>query len=270
MCEILLFLRFSKQYSMTPNQFQNKVATAPQLDFGDIFTRAINLFGKTWLQGLLMIVLQFVSVLGLYFIIMVPLLASGFLMDGQQVEGNDAVSIVIVILIFLMYLVIIIAATILNVGMQAAFYRIIRVKDRNKDSEMGINFGMFFKKRHLKKLTIFSLAYIGIFVLAYILCILPIFYAIVPLQFALIIYAFHPEWSVNEILTAGFKLGNKKWGISFALLFVSAICAYLVGLLACLIGVYVTFSFILLPGYLVYKDVIGFTEDEDLISQIGA
>lgn len=255
---------------MTLNQFKNKVDTAPMLDFGDIFSRAIALFQKVWLQGFLMFILQFVSLMGLYFIVMIPLFASGFVLDGQQVDGNDALSFVIIGLIFLLYLVIIVVATILNLGLQAAFYRIVRVKDRNKETEAGINFGMFFKKRYLKKLTIFSLAYVGIIIAAYILCVIPIFYVIVPLQFALLVFAFFPDWSVNDIFTAGFKLGNKKWGVAFALLLVSGISAYIVGFLACLIGVYVTISFIFLPGYLVYKDVIGFTEDEDLIAQIGA
>lgn len=254
---------------MTLNQFKNKVETASLLDFGDIFSRAIALFQKVWLQGLLMFVLQFVTIIGLYFVIMVPLLASGFLIDGPQVGGSAALSFVLMSLLFVLYVAIAIAAIILNVGLQAAFYRIVRVKDRNRETEDGINFGMFFKKKYLKKLTIFSLAYVGVMIAACILCVLPIIYVIVPLQFSLIIFAFFPDWSVNDILTAGFKLGNKKWGITFALLLVSALSAYIVGFLACIIGVYVTISFILLPGYLVYKDVIGFTEDEDLIAQIG-
>lgn len=254
---------------MTLSQFKNKVSTAPILDFGDLFSRAIALFQKVWLQGLLMFILQFVSLMGLYFIIVIPLLTSGYLLGGEAPDGNEALSVVLLVLLVILYIVIAIAATILNVGLQAAFYRIVRVKDRNKESEPGINFGMFFKKQYFKKLAVFSLAYIGIMIVAYILCVIPIFYAIVPLQFALIIFAFFPDWSVNDIITAGFVLGNKKWGLTFALLLVSAICAYVVGFLACFVGIYVTISFILLPGYLVYKDVIGFTEDEDLIAQIG-
>ena len=269
MCKILLFLRLLKKWIMTLNQFKNKVAVAPQLDFGDIFSRAIELFQKVWLQGLLMFVLQFVSLMGVYVIVMVPMLASGFALDGQQIEEGEVLSFVLMGLLFVLYLVIIVVATILNVGLQAAFYRIVRVKDRSKDVEFGVNFGMFFKKAYLKKLVVFSLAYIGIFILSYILCVLPIFYTIIPLQFALIIFAFYPHWSINDVLTAGFKLGNKKWGIAFALLLVSTICAYVVGFIACFVGVYVTISFIFLPAYLIYKDVIGFTEDEDIIARIG-
>ena len=72
-----------------------------------------------------------------------------------------------------------------------------------------------------------------------------------------------------HIIKAAFKLGNKKWGITFALLFVCSVTAYFVGLIACGIGIYATTSFIFLPSYLVYKKVVGFSEVEDAIARIG-
>ncbi len=254
---------------MTIDQFIDKLHKAPRLDFGNIFSEAINLFQKVWLQGFLMLLLNFATLMGLYAVVMIPLFASGFLLEQDPDSMNTVVSVLLIGIIFLLYIAVVIGASTLNVGLLAAFYRITRMKDRNKKSEAGVNFGMFLKKKHLKKLLVFSLAYLGITLVSYMLFLLPLIYAAVPLQFSIIIYAFHPEWSIKEIFKAGFELGNKKWGITFALLFVGAIAAYTAGLLACFIGIYFTMSFIFLPGYLVYKEVIGFTEVEDVIAQIG-
>lgn len=254
---------------MTTDQFTDKINKAPRLDFGNIFSDAITLFQKVWLQGFLMILLGSVTFIGLYTVMMIPMLASGFILEQDAGDMNTVVSILLMGLMFLMYIVIIIAATTLNVGLQAAFYRIIRVKDRNLKSEVGVNFGMFLKKRHLKKLFLFSLIYLLILGISYVLLIVPLLYTVVPMQYAVIIYAFHPEWSIKQILKAGFDLGNKKWGITFALLLVGGLAAYAVGLLACFIGIYFTMSFIYLPAYIIYKEVVGFTEVEDVIAQIG-
>ncbi len=247
-----------------------KIKQAPYLDFGEVFNDAFALYQKVWLQGLLMIILSFLSFMGLYMILIVPMMASSFFIDGQINSGESVGSILLMVCMFLIYIFIIAGAIIANLGLQAAFYRIVRVKDRNSDQMPGVNFGMFFKKEYVKKLAVFSLAYLGIMILSYILCVLPILYVCIPLQFSLIIFAFHPEWSLSDIFTVGFRLGNKKWGISFALALVCGILAYIVGFLACVVGIYATMSFIILPGYLIYKKVVGFTEVEDAIAQIGS
>ena len=254
---------------MTTNQFTDKIHKAPRLDFGNVFSDAIALFQKVWLQGFLMVLLGFVIVMGLYTMMMIPMLASGFILEQNPEDMNTVVSVLLMGVIFLTYMVIIIVATTLNVALQAAFYRITRLKDRNVKTEVGVNFGMFLKKRHLKKLFLFSLIYMVILGVSYVFLILPLFYVMIPMQYALIIYAFYPEWSIKEILKAGFELGNKKWGITFALMLVGGIAAYTVGFLACFVGVYFTLSFVYLPVYLIYKEVVGFTEVEDVIAQIG-
>lgn len=254
---------------MTTNQFTDKIHKAPRLDFGNVFSDAITLFQKVWLQGFLMTLLGAATFMGLYAVMMIPLYASIFFLEQNPEDMNTVVSVLLMGVVFLIYIVIIVVAVTLNVGLQAAFYRIVRMKDRNMKSEVGVNFGMFLKKKHLKKLFLFSLIYMVILGFSYALLILPLFYTMVPMQYALIIYAFHPEWSIKQILKAGFDLGNKKWGITFALMFVGGIAATAVGFLACGIGIYFTMTFVYLPGYLIYKEVIGFTEVEDIIAQIG-
>ncbi|MFC4634843.1 hypothetical protein ACFO3O_13050 [Dokdonia ponticola] len=256
---------------MTFLQIQEKINKNNPVDFGDVFGEAINLFQKVWLQGFLLLVLSFLIQYGLSLLMYIPAIALEFIVDDQALEGDfNIVAILVMILFLVLYLVTLIVVTTFNFGLQAAFYRIVRVKERNKRAELGINFGMFFKKKHIKKLFIFSMAQAGIGILAFMLCVIPILYVFIPLQFALIIFAFHPDLTINEIYKAAFNLGNAKWGVTFGLVFVSGILASIVGLVACFIGIYFTLSFVYLPAYLVYKRVVGFYEDDDAIAQIGA
>ncbi|MEP0264855.1 hypothetical protein [Dokdonia sp.] len=255
---------------MTFPQLLEKIQRNPSVDFGNVFSDAFNLYQKVWLQGLLLQLLGILVQYGMSMILYIPLLVLGFVAPDQPGEDLNGASIFILIVFVVMYLVMIVVLATFNFGLQAAFYRIVRMKDRNKKTEKGVNFGMFFKKKHLKKIFILSMAHIGISILAVMLCILPIFYVLIPLQFAIIIFAFYPDLSINDIYKAAFKLGNAKWGIAFGLMLVSGILAGLVGLLACVIGIYFTISFVYLPGYIIYKEVVGFYEDEDVIAQIGA
>jgi hypothetical protein len=77
------------------------------------------------------------------------------------------------------------------------------------------------------------------------------------------IFAFNPELSVGDIVSASFKLGHKKWLLSFGLLIVSGILAEIVGLLMCGIGVLFTAAFVYHPTYFIYKNVIGFENDSE-------
>ena len=155
---------------------------------------------------------------------------------------------------------------VVSFGMQSAFFRICMQKDLN--TATSDDYFYFFKKKNIPKILKLSLASTVITVLALSLCVLPIIYVIVPLMFFPIMFAFNPELSASEIIKASFALGNKKWLITFGLLFVSVILAYIVGFMMCLIGIYVTTSFVYLPAYHIYKEVIGF-EDTNEINRIG-
>jgi uncharacterized protein (DUF927 family) len=83
----------------------------------------------------------------------------------------------------------------------------------------------------------------------------------------IVIYAFNPDLSISEIIKLSFDLGNKKWLITFGIVIVASLLAGIVGMLMCLVGIYITASFSYLPPYLIYKDVVGF-EDENENPQI--
>lgn len=255
---------------MTFSEIQEKISKNAPVDFGAVFGSSIDLFQKVWLQGFLLLLLSFLVQYGLFLIMYIPAIGLEFVVGDQVGEDFNIMGVLVLVLFVLLSLVMSIVVTTFNFGLQAAFYRIVRVKDRNQQSQQGINFGMFFKKKYIKKLFVFSMAQVGISMLAVMLCVIPIFYVFIPLQFAVILFAFHPDLTINELYKAAFKLGNAKWGITFGLMFISVLLAAIVGFLACLIGIYFTFSFVYLPAYFIYKEVVGFYEDDDAISKIGA
>ena len=72
----------------------------------------------------------------------------------------------------------------------------------------------------------------GIAVLAQFLFVLPYIYAFVPLAYFTIIFANNPDLSEGEIVKASFKLGNKKWLITFGTMFVAGLLGML-GIIGC-------------------------------------
>ena len=105
------------------------------------------------------------------------------------------------------------------------------------------------------------LASVGIAIIAALLCYLPIFYVMVPLTYFGFIFAFNPELSVNDIIKISFKLGNKKWLISFGLMIVASLMSQIVGLILCGIGVLFTAAFVFHRFDLIYKSVVGFENE---------
>ncbi|MGB1308316.1 MAG: hypothetical protein ACPG6B_05365 [Oceanihabitans sp.] len=249
---------------MVFSEFEKKVQNAKQLDFGDIFNKSIELFKKVWLQGLVMLLLTMLLMLPLYFLFTMPLVGLGLLdssMLEQGVEPNPVLMIPFGLCSMLMSLI----AMVIGFGMKAGFYRICKLKDLQ---EAGPDDYFYYLKRpYLGKLVKLSLAIFGISFLATLLCVFPLIYVIVPIALMNVIFAFNPELSVREIIKAGFALGNKKWLLTFGLLFVTGLLAGVVGMLLCFVGVYVTASFSYLPAYYIYKESIGFN-DEDEIKQI--
>ena len=124
-----------------------------------------------------------------------------------------------------------------------------------------MSFGMFFKSKYIVKAFILSIATTLIAVVAALACYLPLFYVIIPLTLLIVIFSFNPDLSVGDLIKLSFKLGTKKWLVTFGLVIVSSILAEVVGLLLCGIGIFATASFIYLPTYYIYKDVIGFDEN---------
>ena len=256
---------------MTVTEIQHRIQNAKDLDFGTIFNQSIELFKKVWVQGLVTLLLNIVLAIPILMIVYIPLLFMGLTdaftssYDPYDQYAQSEVSPVMLIVMFLVYLFMIIAMSTISFGLKAAFYRICKLRDLE---QMGKeDYFYFFKKPYFGKTLKLALVFTGISVLATLLCVIPIIYAVVPLSLMIVIYAFNPDMSISDIIKLSFELGNKKWLITFGLLFVSGLLAGIVGFIMCGFGVYVTASFSYLPAYFIYKETIGF-DDENSIQQI--
>lgn len=253
---------------MTVSEIQRRIQNAKDLDFGTIFNQSIELFKKVWVQGLVTLLLNMVLAIPLMMIVYIPLVIMGVTdayTNSYDPYVQSDVNPLMLIVMMVVYLFMIAAMSIIGFGLKAAFYRICKMRDLD---EMGKeDYFYFFKKPYLGKTIKLGLAFAGISLLAALLCVIPIIYAIVPLSLMVVVYAFNPDMSISDIIKLGFDLGNKKWLITFGLMFVSGLLAGVIGFLMCFVGVYVTASFSYLPPYFVYKDVIGF-DDENEMKQI--
>jgi len=246
---------------MTLLELQSRIQDARALDFGDIFNKSIELFKKVWVQGLVMLLLTMVMMLPLYLLMYLPMIAAGFI-DPSMFEYGYEPSPILMAPFFLLMLVFSFVGMVISFGMKASFYRICKMKDLN---EMGSeDYFYYLKKPYLGKVMRLALISFGIALLATLLCVIPIFYVMVPLTLMNVIFAFNPELSASEIVKAGFDLGNKKWLITFGLMVVSGFLAGIVGMLMCFVGVYITASFSYLPAYYIYKDAVGFDKSDEM------
>ncbi|WP_370101677.1 hypothetical protein [Xanthomarina gelatinilytica] len=243
------------------NILLEKIDRSKTLDFGDIFSNSIELFKKVWVQGLIMMLLMMVILIPFYLVMYLPFIGMGFL-DMDAYSYNNDISPILMIPFFIMIFVFSIVAMVLSFGMKASFYRICKMKDLNEAG--SDDYFYYLKKPYLGKVIVLSLMTFGISLLATLLCFLPIIYVMVPITLINVIFAFNPDLSASDIIKAGFRLGNKKWLITFGLIVISAILAELVGLLMCFVGIFVTASFSYIPAYFVYKESVGFQNPNDL------
>ncbi|WP_034043524.1 hypothetical protein [Wocania ichthyoenteri] len=247
-----------------------KIERAKELDFGTIFSESIELFKKTWLQGFLLQLFTMIVMLPLIIVLYVPMIGmviaqqeSGYA-DSEAFNGFFA-GMSIMYILFVIVGVFVLGA--ISVALNAGFFRMMKKLDYNEQVATS-DFFYFVKGKYLSKTFMLMLVSILIAIPAALLCYIPLIYAIVPLSYFGLMFAFNPEFSVGEIVKSSFKLGNKKWLISFGLIIVSSLLAQIVGMLMCFIGVLFTATFVYHPTYLIYKKVIGFDETS-AIEEIG-
>ncbi len=252
----------------TLNNILRKINTVKTLDFGTVFSDSIELFKRTWLQGLITIILTGVLAVPLGFIIYIPLVFLGIISpDSFEKPEPSGVAVLAIILTLLLAIVVLVLANALKVGLLSAYFRIMKIKD------LGLNLSddylFFLKRKYLGKTINLGLIMVGIYLVAALMCILPVFYVIIPVHYMIVIYALNPDMPNKDIVKAGFALGNKKWFFTFGIVFISAILSLIVGFLMCFIGLYVTQQFAYTPFYLIYKEVIGLEDELDELNQIG-
>ena len=236
-----------------------RIQHSAKVDFGQILGDSFTLFGKVWVQALLHALIALGITIPFVLLIYVPLMP--FYLDLLGNDGYFAVSepfsgftvvywIGYGLLMFIMALVI----NAITVAIAAHFMKVLWMADSGQEIPSGGY--LDYLKGNFNKLIILSLASMGIALLAALLCYLPIFYVMVPLQLLVAIFAFNSQLSVSEIIRASFKLGNKYWLTLFGLIIISSLIAQL-GVLLCLVGVFITAYFIYVPLYLFYRDSVG-------------
>lgn len=242
----------------------NKIQISKSIDFGELFNESLGVFKKVWVQGLL---LQLFSTL-----VMLPFFVSFYLPyftlvfgDGfdQTMSSTDLNSAILdefgtsLVWIYLIIFIVSIVSSILYLG----FYRVIREIDHGNPFLIS-DFFYFFRTPILGKSIRLLLAYTGISVLAALLCLIPLIYAIVPLMFMLPVFSYNSHLSISETTKVAFALGTKKWGITFITFILNIILFYVITFVTCGLGALFVSCFLYLPQYIIYKKVIGFDAAE--------
>ncbi len=253
---------------MMSNTLFDKIENSTPVDFGDIFNKSIELFKKVWLQGFLHLLISMAIMIPLFIVIYIPIFAlagisgyeNAYAEYGDYNYPSEEISVGLIILFVILVVVMSMIATAFQFGITAHFYRVCRQVDLGLPESSG--YFMFFKGKYLGKVFVIAISSFGIALLATLLCYLPLFYVMVPLQLLGVIFAFNPDLSASDLIKASFKLGNKIWLVAFGLILISSMLAQLVGMLLCFVGIFFTASFIYMPIYTMYKDAIGFEDSE--------
>jgi hypothetical protein len=240
-------------------EIQHKIQNAKHLDFGHIFSESIELFKKVWVQGLITVLLSLGLTIPFIFVITIPMSFLGILGENNPSMADDIVPLMLLVVLLVCF-ILVVGLTIVLLGLKAAFYRIIFQYDMNMKQKE--DYFYFLKRPYLGKTISLSFSYLGIVLLATLLCYFPVIYVMVPMNFLFVIYAFNPELTVSNLVKVSFELGNKKWFIAFGLTLVAGILAQTIGFLMCFVGIFATASFVGLPLYVIYKQVIGFDNPE--------
>lgn len=238
---------------------KQKVEAGTSLDFGAIFSRSFELFKKVWVQGFIVLLLTMICIFPFYILGYLPLIAAG-ITEPEMLQREELSPSIIIGLMVSVPIVMIALATI-SIGFMAAFLRICKIKDFNENGSDDYFF--YFKNGRLRKLVILASIYLGLTILGLLACGIGLIYLVVPFSLVPAFLAFNDELSPTEIVKASFQLGNKNWLVIFGLILVMGFLAEL-GIILCFVGIFFTAMLSKVPVYYMYKDGVGFPE-EDLL-----
>lgn len=245
---------------MNAEFFMERIKSRPDLDFGSIFSRSIELFKKVWVQGFIVLLLTFLTILPFYIILYIPMIAAG-LTDPEAMRDHELPPMVALAMGILAPIVMV-GVTTFALALNAAFLKICRAKDLEEmDKE---DYFYFFKEGRMGKVFKVALYMLGLSILGMLACGIGLFYLVVPMSLFPAFLAFSDELSALEMVKASFALGNKNWLVIFGLVIVMGIVAQL-GMFLCCIGVLFTAMLGKIPVYYMYKDGVGFENESSFI-----
>jgi hypothetical protein len=244
---------------MNYTEIQSKIQNAQHLDFGTILDLCIKMFKEVWLKGFLMIIIITVFIGFLTFLFT----SVGLSPDPYTMTWYEDFNFYAYYTSNALYTL---PQAILNaslgIGLLAGFYRTCKQTDLNDSSSDDLFY--FFKGSYINKIFMLGIIYAIIATVAQILFVIPYIYAYVPLSFFAVVFSNNPDLTETEIVKISFNLGTKKWLITFGLIFVTGILGML-GVIACFIGLLFSISIMYLPVYFVYRDVVGFEDDSEIM-----
>lgn len=236
-----------------------RIEKAPKPDFGDVLTKTFDSVKELWQPALyhgLINMLFIIPFLILVYAPLAPLYVGMFENMGNpyyQPHLDYSLSFWIGYAVGVMVLAFIIQ--LFSFSLVAHFYKVIRLKDQGSTENLGGYFS--YLKGNVGKILGLNFAGMAIALVAALLCYLPIFYVMVPLQLFAVIFTFNQDLSVSQIVKAAFKLGHKFWLIIFGIILISNMVAQL-GIVFCFVGIFITQLFVHIPIYTIYKKTIGF------------
>ncbi|MCB0375479.1 MAG: hypothetical protein KDD04_06140, partial [Sinomicrobium sp.] len=188
---------------MNISTLTGKIQQNASLDFGDIFNKSIELFKKTWLQGFLFLVLSMLIAIPAVLIIYIPMLSMTAFRGFAQYEYYDVPEFPFATMLpfFLLFFLAMIFVNTVTFAMTAGFFKMVKKLDVGQEASTGDLF-MYVKGRYLTKSFILVLMTTGISLVAMFLCVLPLIYVAVPLNFFAVIFAFNPELTPSEVVKA--------------------------------------------------------------------
>lgn len=259
-----------KSTRMTPTEFQAKITNSEDLDFGTIFNQSIELFKKSWLQGFLMQLFVLILMVPFFIVLYVPIIMMAVSQaESGQFGPNDMNGLFAGLsALYVLFLIVgILIVGVIQIALTAGFYRMLRSIDHGLEPRTSDLF-YFMKGKHLSKILLLMLVTLLISIPAALFFYLPFIYVLVPIAFFSIVFSFNPEWSVGDIVSSSFRIGNKKWLLTFGLFFVSYIAIMILTMVTCGLGGLFITAFMYHPIYYVYKATVG-VEDSNELNQIG-
>ncbi len=239
-----------------------KIENAQKPDFGDLLTKTFDSVKDLWQPALYHGLISMLFMIPFLLVIYIPLapfyigLFENFGDPYYQPAFDYQVSFWIWYTLGVLFLSLIVQ--LFNFSLVAHFYKVIRLKDEGSTQNPGGYFSCL--KGNVGKILGLNLVAMCIAIAAALLCYLPLFYVMVPLQLFAVIFTFNQDLSVSQILKAAFKLGHKFWLIIFGIVMISSMVAQL-GIIFCFVGIFVTQLFVHIPIYNIYKKTVGFSAE---------
>lgn len=139
---------------MQADKLFEKIENNNPVDFGDIFTKSIDLFKKVWSQGFIHLLISMLIVLPLVLIMYIPIFAlaglAGFEPGYSGYDyGHEELSVGLGILFVILVIVMSMLASAFQLGIMAHFYKVCKQADMG--SSISSSYFMFFKGKYLER-----------------------------------------------------------------------------------------------------------------------